>query len=363
MLVGAVSTLYKMRTQLFGGIARAMGDISKAAGSKVQQNRCDKDLDFKWIFSAIGIGVIFMAALYYYFCGSLGGAIVAAVAMAVTGFFFSAVSGYLVGLIGSSNNPISGLTLSTLIIAALLMVLIGVKGEGGVAAVLGVAAVVCCMCGVAGDMLQDLKVGKLLGGTPWKMEIGEIIGVIAAALVMYVPLFILHVGDMKMGGVGFGGKDLPAPQAGLMAMLAKGIVTGQMAWPLVIAGMLMSVSLILIGAPSPMLIAVGMYLPIQTTFAVFVGGVIKWLVDVFGRKKNLNDRQLSRVSNNGILLASGFIAGEALIGLLVAALAFFNIMLPHVFDTPSIWIGLFVLFVLGWILVKIPLGNAGSANE
>lgn len=363
MLVGAVNTLYKMRKQLFGGIARAVGDISKASKVRAEESRLDKDLNFKWIFAAVGIGIIFMVALYNYFCGSLGGAIVSAIAMAVAGFFFSAVSGYLVGLIGSSNNPISGLTLSTLIIAALLMILIGVKGEGGVAAVLGVAAVVCCMCGVAGDMLQDLKVGHILGGTPWKMELGEIIGVVAAALVMYVPLFILHVGDVKMGGVGFGGKALPAPQAGLMAMLAKGIVTGQMAWPLVIAGMLMSVALILIGSPSPMLIAVGMYLPLQTTFAVFTGGVIKWIVDIFKKRKRLTDAQKMRVDNNGILLASGFIAGEALIGLLVAALAFFNIMLPHVFESPSIWIGLFVLFVLAWILIKIPLNNAGEANE
>ena len=151
-------------------------------------------------------------------------------------FLFAAVAGYLVGLIGSSNNPISGLTLSTLLIAAIIMVAIGVTGPKGIAAVIGIAGVICCASGVAGDMMQDLKVGHILGGTPRRMEIAEIIGVIFSALVLAFVIRALH--EVYV----IGSDILPAPQAGLMALMAKGIVGGEMAWPLVIVGMLMAVA-------------------------------------------------------------------------------------------------------------------------
>jgi putative OPT family oligopeptide transporter len=363
MIVGAAYTLYNMRKQLFGGIARSLSDVKKAAESGIAQSRLQKDINFKIIFPLVGVFLMLMAALYYYFCGSVPGAIIATIVLGIAGFFFAAVAGYLVGLIGSSNNPISGLTLSTLIIAALLMVAVGVSGQAGVAAVLGVAAVVCCSCGVAGDMMQDMKVGQILGGTPWKMEVAEIIGVIVAGAVLFLPLLVLHQGDINAGGVGFGGKDLPAPQAGLMAMLSEGIVNGQMAWPLVISGMFMSVAFILLKAPSPMLIAVGMYLPLETTFAVFVGGAIRYAVDRLGAKRKLNEPQKIRVENNGILLASGLIAGEALMGLFIAALAFFHITMPEIFENPTAWVGYIILALLAFYLIKVPLANAGSPDE
>ncbi|MBT3181746.1 MAG: oligopeptide transporter, OPT family [Deltaproteobacteria bacterium] len=363
MVVGAAYTLWKMRKQLFGGIARSFTDVKKAAESGEAQSRLDKDINFKVIFPLVGIFLILMAALYYYYCGSTAGALISAMILGVAGFFFAAVAGYLVGLIGSSNNPVSGLTLSTLIIAALLMVAVGVTGAAGVAAALGVAAVVCCSSAVAGDMLQDMKVGHILGGTPWKMEVGEIIGVIFAGAVLFLPLLVLHQGDINAGGTGFGGKALPAPQAGLMAMLAKGIITGKMAWPLLMTGAFMSVALILIGAPSPMLIAVGMYLPIHTTFAIFTGGVIKYIIEAIAKRKKLNEPQKIRVDNAGILIASGFIAGEALLGLVIAALAFFHITMPHIFATPAAWTGYIVLLILAIIMIKVPLSKAGRPDE
>jgi putative OPT family oligopeptide transporter len=160
---------------------------------------------------------------------------VAPLVMLVLGFFFAAVSGNLVGLIGSSNNPISGLTLSTLIVAALLMVALGVKGMTGVAAVLGVAAVVCVSSAVAGEMLQDLKVGHILGGTPRSMQIGDILGIVVASLVLYFPLLLLHVQHQGRRHR-LRRPKLSAPQAGLMASLSKGIVGGEMAWPLIMVG-------------------------------------------------------------------------------------------------------------------------------
>jgi len=307
-----------------------------------------------------------MVALYNYFTQSLAGAVISALVMAVAGFFFAAVAGYLVGLIGSSNNPISGLTISTLLVAALLMVAIGVKGEEGVLAVLAVAAVVCCSCGVAGDMLQDLKVGHILGGTPWKMELGELIGVACAAAVLFFPLVMLHEGDIAEGGIGFGGKELSAPQAGLMAMLTKGIVAGQMAWPLVITGMFLGLAFILIGAPSPMLIAVGMYLPFSVTFTIFIGGALKWIVTIVQKRRRLDKAQVQRVENTGILLASGLIAGGALMKLALAGHVILKDKfdwipsLPEYFEEPSFLAGSAVFVIMALVLYFIPLKKAGD---
>jgi putative OPT family oligopeptide transporter len=283
--------------------------------------------------------------------------LIAAAVMAVAGFFFAAVSGNLVGTIGSSNNPISGLTLSTLIIAALLMVVVGATGVGGVVAVIGVAAVVCVSSAVAGEMLQDLKVGHILGGTPWKMQAGNMLGVLFASATMFFPIMILH------GAFGFGSKELSAPQAGLMKALAQGIVGREMAWPLVIVGMFMGLALILVQVKSPMLVAVGMYLPLETTFAIFCGGMIKGVLDRFVARKKYNEAQKARTENVGILLASGLIAGEALTGLVRAALTFFKVNIPLIFQNPSYVVGLAVLMLIGLYLVAVPLRNAGRPDE
>jgi len=274
------------------------------------------------------------------------------------------VSGNLVGMIGSSNNPISGLTLATTIIAALTMVIVGVKGMDGVAAVLGVAAVVCVSSAVAGEMLQDLKVGHILGGTPWKMQIGDLIGVVVAGLVMFFPLYILHNSDLATGG-GFGGKNLSAPQAGLMAALSSGIVGGEMAWPLVVVGILMGVSLILIKVKSPMLFSVGMYLPLETTFAIFVGGILRGLVDKMTGKRGYNDAQKARVENAGVLVASGLIAGEALMGLVIAAVVFFAGSFPNIgaFDPVASWLAIPMALALAAYILIMPLRKAGRPDE
>jgi putative OPT family oligopeptide transporter len=179
------------------------------------------------------------------------------------------------------NNPISGLTLATTIVAALVMVIIGCRGPRGVMAVLGVAAVVCVSSAVAGEMLQDLKVGHILGGTPWKMQVGDVIGVVVAGLLLFFPLYVLHFSDIaaEPRGRRLRRPNLPAPQAGLMAALSQGIVGGEMAWPLVIVGIAMGIALILVRVKSPMLFSVGMYLPLETTFAIFLGGIFRGFVD------------------------------------------------------------------------------------
>jgi putative OPT family oligopeptide transporter len=245
------------------------------------------------------------------------------------------------------------------------MVALGMKGVPGVAAVLGVAAVVCVAAAVAGEMLQDLKAGHILGGTPWKMQVGDLVGVALAAAVMFIPLIVLHQGDINMGGGGFGGSNLSAPQASLMALLSRGIVGGEMAWPLIIVGMFMGACFILMQVRSPMLVSVGMYLPLETTFAIFVGGLLKGIVEMINGRRQHNDAQKARVENTGVLLASGMIAGEALTGLVFAALAFFEIKLDpyYFFTTPGFGISLIVLAVIAWILIVIPARNAGRPDE
>lgn len=369
MLVGACFTLWKMRKNLISGIKRGVADVKKSAAAAEATERTEKDLSFKVVLLGIAAVFVLMVALYYYFTGVVGGALLAAVVMIITGFFFAAVSGNLVGLIGSSNNPISGLTLATTIVAALTMVVIGVKGVEGVAAVLAVAAVVCVSSAVAGEMLQDLKVGHILGGTPWKMQVGDVIGVVVAGAVMFFPLYLLHTSDLASnpGVGGFGGKNLPAPQAGLMAALSQGIVGGEMAWPLVLVGIAMGITLILVRVKSPMLFSVGMYLPLETTFAIFIGGLIRGFVDKLAGKRDFNVAQKARVENAGVLAASGLIAGEALVGLLVAGVVAFRSdnKFPQIeaFAGIAPWLAIPVVALLAAYLIYVPLGKAGAADE
>jgi putative OPT family oligopeptide transporter len=363
MLVGAGYTLFRMRKNLAMGMKRAVSDLKKAGAHAEVTNRTERDLSSKVVFAGVGVALVCMVLLYTYFSGTLPGGVVAAVVMLILGFFFAAVSGNLVGLIGSSNNPVSGLTLSTLIVAALLMVAIGVSGVSGVAAVLGVAAVVCVSSAVAGEMLQDLKVGHILGGTPRSMQIGDFIGVLVASCALYFPLLILHQGNINEGGIGFGDPKLSAPQAGLMASLAQGIVGGNMPWPLVVVGIFMGFALIMVQVRSPMLFAVGMYLPLETTFAIFVGGVIRWITDSLRDRRGLNDAQKARVENAGVLTASGLIAGEALMGLVKAGFSFAKKPLPEIFAQPPLLLAAVALIFLALIMVRIPLANAGRPED
>ncbi|HLO67684.1 MAG TPA: oligopeptide transporter, OPT family [Holophaga sp.] len=406
MLVGAGFTLFRMRKSLTTGLVRSVSDVKKAAAGEHTIDRVNQDLPITWVFAGIlGAGAATMLITWQLFHLSILVSLVAALVMVIVGFFFSAISGYLVGIMGSSNNPISGLTLSALVVTALVMVALGVKGQPGVAAVLGVAAIACVATAVAGEMLQDLKVGYILGGTPWRMQMGDILGVGLAAVVLFLPLMILHEGDIKKSAeaqivklekagatftddkgqvrtiaelrqlpadqkkevlkldAGFGSPNIPAPQAGLMAMLSKGIVEGGMAWPLIIVGMLMGFAFILMQVRSPMLVSVGMYLPLGTTFAIFLGGLVKGVVDMMAERKGLNAAQKVRVENTGVLVSAGLIAGEALVGLAFAALTFFEVKYQIIKDPGLFVVSLLILAGIAIYLVQLPLANAGEADE
>ena len=357
MLVGVVHTLWKLRSELSVGLGKAFKDMKVSAEDRSKTSRLQLDLPMKWIIPGIIVMILPITILYEYFSGDWVSAAIAAVVMLLTGFLMAAIAGYLVGVMGGSNNPISGLTLSALVIAAVMMVMLGVSGISGVAAVLGVASVVCCCCSIGGDMLQDLKVGQLLGGSPWKMETAEIIGVIVAAFVLPLPMQILHEGTP--GGIG--GPSLPAPQAGLMAIMAKGIVGGEMAWPLLLIGAGFALVLIMLQAPSVMLIAVGIYLPFETTFAIFVGGMIKFLADKIIERRRLSPEQRQQTENKGILLASGLVAGEALTGVLLAGLVILNWNIPRFGDSPIL--GLIVFPIIAFVLIAIPLRALARAPQ
>ncbi len=400
MLVGAFYTLYKMRKNLASGMSRSFANLRKAAGMDNNVPRIEKDLNIKTVMIVIAVLAVIMLFVNYYFSQNIAASVVAMLVMLILGFVFAAVSGYLVGIIGVSSNPTSGLTVSILIIVAFVMVLMGLRGPEGIAAVLGVAALTCAAVSVAGEMLQDLKAGHILGGTPWKMQAGDIMGVSAAAVIMFLIIALLHLGDIKQmtskkltelekagttellyngklaefngktlslddiralepevqneilsTNAGFGGENIPAPQASLMAIVAKGIIEFKTEWILIVIGMLMGLSFILMQVKSPMLIAVGMYLPIGTSFAIFLGGILKGISDYYVKKRKLDAGAADRINNSGTLISSGLIAGEALIGLLFAGLYFADLKIPEVFAKPNYLLSLAVMVVVGWFMV------------
>lgn len=313
MLVAAAWTLYSMRAAILHSLAALWQARSSDGGRAVE--RTERDLAPRWILAGMLVTVLPVFGIYHHFTGQTGAALVATAIMVGAGFLLSAVGAYLVGLVGSSNQPVSGLTLAALVLAALVMLAAGQKGPAGIAAVLGVAAVVCCACCVAGSLAQDLKAGHLLGGTPWKMQLVEILAVTLLSAFLMLPIILLDAAHRASGGIG--GVDLPAPQAGLMAQLAQGIVGGEMAWGLFLAGAALGCVLITAGVRSPMLVAVGMYLPFKTVAAIFIGGLIRWVADRLADRRGVK----AEAEERGTLIASGLIAGEAILGIGLAALA------------------------------------------
>jgi putative OPT family oligopeptide transporter len=405
MLVGTFYTLYKMRKNLWDGLSRSIATLAHGKGSgELNVARTDKDIHIRWTFIVVLLIVAIVFFVFNWFANNPVASIIAAILLLLLGFVFAAVSGYLVGIIGVSSNPTSGLTVSVLIVVAFLMVMLGLQGNTGIAAVLSVAAFTCVSVSVAGEMMQDLKAGHILGCTPWRMQLGDIFGVTAAATTMFLVLSILHLGDIKQAvagklanlekekieqvvyqgshpniapkaytiaeikqlppeqqneilgtNAGFGSERMSAPQASLMAVVAKSIMHKKTEWILIAIGMFMGLALILMQVKSPMLVSVGMYLPIDTSFAIFLGGVFKGMVESTCEKRKLAEADKEKINNTGTLLASGLIAGEALIGILFAALAFAEIEWVSKAAAPSYLPSLVCIALLGAFLVVTSL--------
>ncbi|MEZ4987394.1 MAG: oligopeptide transporter, OPT family [Saprospiraceae bacterium] len=333
MVVGGLWALIDLRSS----IAYAVSSGIKAIREKVDTStvlRTERDAPMSWVIMAIGIMIVPVFIIYLRMIGDVPISILMALLMIVAGFLFSAVAGYMAGLVGSSNNPISGVTIATILSASLiLLALMGSGAEKGPVAAIMIGAVVCCAAAIAGDNMQDLKAGHILGATPRKQQLMQMVGVIAAALVLPLVLQLL------MTGYGFGPKTaanpdaLAAPQATLMASVANGVFKGNLPWTMVYIGMGLGALIIMADQFQknrgsdfriPILaVAVGLYLPFELDSAIMLGGIVSWLVSRYQQKNAIADATAHEAAEKqsertGLLIASGLITGEALVGILLA---------------------------------------------
>lgn len=319
MLVGGVWSLFKLRKSLLGGVMAGLDAYKKRKQGGGDVPRTERDMPMNIILMLIGASVVPLFFIFWHFTDSVGISAVMAVLMVVAGFLFSAVASYMAGLVGSSNNPVSGITISTILVASLLLLLMGLDGKAGPVAAILIGGVVCCAAAIGGDNLQDLKCGQLVGSTPWKQQVMQILGVVVAALAMAPVLNLLN------NAYGIGSASLPAPQANLMGTVAKGVFLGGLPWNIIGIGAGIAVVIIAIdsflearhaNARIPvMAFAVGVYLPFDLNVPIFAGGIIAWLVSrALDRMKATKERR-EVVERMGLLAAAGFITGEALIGI------------------------------------------------
>lgn len=307
LAAGGIISLVKslpLIIKTFGGAVKGM------AGSKVDTNdRTSKDLSMKFVFTAIAV-----LTLLVWLIPVIPVSLIGAIIIVVFGFFFATVSSRMVGLVGSSNNPVSGMAIATLLIATLILKVTGAEGIAGMCSAIAIGSVICIVSAIAGDTSQDLKTGYLLGATPKKQQIGEIIGVISAALAIGGTLYLLD------SAWGFGTDELAAPQATLMKLITEGVMEGNLPWALVFIGVFIAVLVEIVGIPV-LPFAIGVYLPVQLNACIMVGGLIRLVFDKLKKDKKEKDA----IVNDGILFCSGMIAGEGLVGILLALLAVFGV--------------------------------------
>jgi putative OPT family oligopeptide transporter len=331
MLVGGLWSLYKLRKSLLGGITAGLDAYKKRrAGGQDSVLRTEHDMPMNIILILIGASVLPLFFIFWHFTESAWVGAVMAVVMVIAGFLFSAVASYMAGLVGSSNNPVSGITISTILVSALLLLGLGLKTPAGPIAAVLIGGVVCCAAAIGGDNLQDLKCGQLVGSTPWKQQVMQILGVVVAAFVMAPMLNLLneayHIGSEK----------LPAPQANLMGTVAFGVFEGGLPKTIIALGAAIAVGVIVIDSllarsgskfrTPVMAFAVGVYLPFDLNVSIFLGGVISWLVTRALDRAEASPERRGEVERSGLLAAAGFITGEALLGVALA--------IPIVFKVP-----------------------------
>ena len=286
-------------------IIRTFRDALKGFGrGAVTDERTNQDLNIKVIL--IGIVVL---ALAIWIIPVIPIDLFGALLIVLFGFFFATVSSRMVGLVGSSNNPVSGMTIATLLVASVALKATGMTGQAGMTAAIAIGGVICIIAAIAGDTSQDLKTGYILGATPKKQQIGEIVGVVASAIAIGGVLYLL---DMAWG---YGSTELLAPQATLMKMIVEGVMGGNLPWALVGIGAFIAIVVEILGIPV-LPFAIGLYLPIHLSTPMMVGGIVKWLVE-----KNSAESDKKDADANGILYSSGLIAGEGLVGIFLAVLA------------------------------------------
>lgn len=374
MLIGGIWTLISLRNSLMSGIRSGL-EAARAGASKVVAET-EKDLPMKAVLVGLIAFTLPLAGLYHAIVQDYTVSIPMTIIMIVAGFLFSSVSAYMAGLVGSSNNPVSGITIGTILFASLVLAaLMGSNAPLGPVAAIVIGAVVCCAAAVAGDNLQDLKCGYMIGATPWRQQVMLAIGAASCALVMAPVLNLLA----KAYGIGVPTAEHPnpllAPQATLMASVAKGLFGGELPWDLIWIGAAIGAAIIICDEilkkrgsnfRTPVLAAaVGIYLPLDLTVPIFLGGLLAHLVE---RKAGVhNDPDAAeRIHRKGVLFSAGLITGEALLGIVIAIPIVYSgradvLALPSFLQFGEL-VGLAIFAVIGWILYRVAVKGATSSS-
>jgi len=371
MLVGGLWTIIHLRTSLISGVKSGLKAYRKVTGKKLTISRTEKDIPVKWILALIVVSIVPLYLVYQIFVQQVSVSLPMAIIMLATGFLFSAVAGYMAGLVGSSNNPISGVTIATVLVSALMLLLLMGKGaENGPPAAIIIGGVVCCAAAIAGDNMQDLKAGYLVKATPWKQQVMQMVGTVSAALVMAPILMLL------LNAYGFAGHEsakanpLMAVQANLMASVSQGVFEGGLPWGFVGLGAVLAVLVIILDVylqrrrssfRTPVLaVAIGIYLPFELEVPIFAGGIIHQVVKVYQKRRNETKDAVEISNRRGLLFASGLITGEALIGILLAI----PIVVSGKPDVMAVlekplgaWPGVVLLIAIAWWLYYTALGK------
>ena len=344
MVVGGIWSIMQLAKPLIESISLSLKTLQEDSDNIALEER---DLPINYVFIGVLALLVPMCLTYFSIIPSWGSAIILSLIMCIFGFLFSAVAAYMAGVVGSSNNPISGVTIATILFSSLLIVTFFSTGssEGAAAAIL-IGSVVCCAAAIGGDNLQDLKTGNIVGATPWKQQLMQLVGVVSAAMSLGVVLILLHE------AYGIGGPDLPAPQAVLMTNVAKGVFAGDLEWAMIYAGAVIGVLIILLDQYQlkrgsdfrvPILaVAIGIYLPIELTFPIFIGGMLNHYANKISSQKG---------KDNGLLIASGLITGEALMAIFIAIPLFFDKNYWPDYGLPSPLNDIVGIAILGCILV------------
>lgn len=357
---GGIMSLIKSMPLIVKTFGQAMKDYrQKNFGDKLV--RTDRDMSMNVILI-----VIAAIALIMWLVPAIPVTLFGAVIIIVFGFFFATVSSRLVGLVGSSNNPVSGMAIATLLISTMLLKATGSVGHEGMTGAIAIGSIICIIAAIAGDTSQDLKTGYLLGATPERQQYGELIGVVAAALAIGGVLYLLNA------AWGYGSTELPAPQATLMKMVVEGVMGGNLPWVLVFVGAAIAIIVEILGIPV-LPFAVGLYLPIHLSVGIMTGGLVRLFIN---KKKNISEARRKDATERGILFTSGMIAGEGLIGILLAVFAIIPlnmvvngieianfgelINIPYVFGFSLGNVGSMVIFgLLLFILLKSSIFSKG----
>ena len=378
MLIGGVWTLISLRKSLLSGVRSGLA--ATRAGAARAVSHTEQDLPMRWVLVGVVLLTLPLFVLYQVIVGSLAVSLPMTIIMIVSGFLFCSVSAYMAGLVGSSNNPVSGITIATILFASVVLILLmGRNAPLGPVAAIMIGAVVCCAAAVAGDNLQDLKAGYIVGATPWRQQVMLAIGAVSCALIMAPVLNLLA----KAYGIGvpseFHPDPLLAPQATLMASVAKGMFGGALPWDMVWIGAAVGAAIIAVdeilkarGASfrAPVLAAaVGIYLPLELTVPIFLGGLLTWVVEKTVGIGNDPDAK-ERLHRRGVLFSAGLITGEALMGIFMAipivtsghadVLALPDALQPGAWGE---WLGLAMLAVIAWFLYRAAISQPAQSGS